>query len=228
MYLRRIFRLTLRAIGASILLVIIYFITAFSLSYISVNSDVTQSEKDTIEIYILTNGIHTDLVLPFKNEYKDWSRSVNPTGTKSGDTSANYVGFGWGDKQFYLETPTWSDLKFTTAFNALFYLSSSAMHVTFYDKLKETPSCKRICISKESYFKLVNYIDKSFDADSLGNYTQIKGASYWNNDSFYEAKGTFSFLFTCNTWANKGLKTANLKACLWTPFDNGIFYQYSK
>lgn len=228
MTIRKFLRLILKILGAFVLLIILYFISAFGLSYITVNSDFKQCEKDAVEIYILTNGVHTDLVLPFQSEYKDWSKFVYPADTKSGNPSAMNVAFGWGDREFYLNTKTWDDLKFKTAFNALFYLSSSAMHVTFYNRLRETESCKKIYINKESYLKLVNYISISFNLDSLGNPILIKSATYWDNDSFYEAKGTFSLFFTCNTWTNLGLKTADLKACLWTPFYKGIFHQYSE
>lgn len=157
---------------------------------------------------------------------KDWTSFVNPADTKSGNTIANYVAFGWGDKGFYLETPTWEDLKFQTAFKALFFLSSTAMHVTFYKKLHENESCRKICITKMSYKMLTNYIESSFEKN--GDFTKlIKGAAYSDNDLFYEAKGTYNLFRTCNTWANSGLKSANLKACLWTPFDKGIFYQYN-
>ncbi len=147
MTIRKFLRETLKIIGAFILIIIVYFISALGLSHVTVNSDFKQWEKDAVEIYILTNGVHTDLVLPLQNEYKDWSKFVNPADTKSGNPSAINVAFGWGDKAFYLETKTWDDLKFKTAFNALFYLSSSAMHVTFYDRLRETESCKKIYAS---------------------------------------------------------------------------------
>jgi len=216
----------LKILGVFILLLILYFISALGLSSISVNSSFKQCEKDAVEIYIRTNGVHTDLVLPFQNQYMDWSKFVNPADTKSGTTSAAFVAFGWGDKGFYLKTKTWDDLKFSTAFNALFYLSSSAMHVTFYNRLRETESCKKICINKESYLKLISYVRESFSRDSLGMPLQISGAAYWDNDSFYEAKGTYGLFYTCNTWANEGLKAADLKGCLWTPFDRGIFNKY--
>lgn len=224
--LRKTFMLAIKIIGMILLLLIIYFITSVGFSYTSVNSNFKQCEKDAIEIYILTNGVHTDIVLPLKNEYKDWSKFVKPNDTKARNALANNVAFGWGDKGFYLQTKTWAELKFSTAFNALFYLSSSAMHVTFYNWLEESDACRKICIDKEAYLKLVDYVDKSFDHDSFGNPKQIKGASYWNNDSFYEAKGSYGIFNTCNTWANLGLKVAGLKACLWTPFDKGIFHQY--
>ena len=226
MKLHRILSLTIRVFGMLVLFVALYFIAAFGLSYIPVNSDFTQCEKDSIEIYILTNGVHTDLALPLKNAYKDWSVNVDPACTKSGNVFVNYLSFGWGDKAFYLETPTWEDLKFRTAFNALFFLGSAAIHVTFYYGLQENESCRKICINKESYRKLINYIDSSFDKDSLENYSLIKGISYGDNDLFYDAKGAFNLFFTCNTWTNECLKAADLNACLWTPFAQGIFNQY--
>ncbi len=224
-YFLKSLKILLRSTGIFLLLIIIYIISAYTLSYIPVNSDFVDCKKDAVEIYIMTNGVHTDLVLPIKNEHKDWSASVNPANTKSGSTRANFVAFGWGDKGFYLETPTWADLKFKTAFNAAFYLSTSAMHVTFYENMGESKSCKKILITKESYLQLISYINKSFTADAAGNYKLIKGA-YGRNDSFYDANGKYSLFFTCNTWANSGLKAADLKACLWTPYDQAIFDKY--
>lgn len=226
MTLRKVFMLALKTIGVLLSLPILYLLIALGFSYISVNSSFKECEKDAVEIYILTNGVHTDIVLPIKNQYKDWSTFVKPSDTRSGNKLVNNVAFGWGDKGFYLQTKTWADLKFSTAFNAAFYLSSSAMHITFYNGLSESETCKRVCIDKGEYMKLVDYIDKSFEHDSFGNAVQIQGASYWNNDSFYEAKGSYGLFNTCNTWANGGLKAAGLKACLWTPFDKGIFHQY--
>ncbi|MFO7721348.1 MAG: DUF2459 domain-containing protein, partial [Gillisia sp.] len=31
---------------------------------------------------------------------------------------------------------------------------------------------------------------------------------------------------TCNTWVNEALKHSGLKACLWTPIEEGIFLRY--
>ncbi len=227
MKFRKLFKFTFRIIVSIILLIIIYFIAAITLSVIPVNSDFVQDKEDSIAIYIKTNGVHVDIVLPLKNEHKDWSTTVNPLDTKSGSKRAKYIAFGWGDKGFYINTPTWADLKFTTAFNALFYLSSSAMHVTFYEKPNESKTCKKIVISKKSYEKIVHFVESGFDTDNFGNYKLIKNVSYWNNDSFYDAKGSYGLFYTCNTWTNKALKAGDLKACLWTPFDKGIFYQYN-
>lgn len=213
------------SILAIILFVLIYLLSAFILSRISVSKEDTVNND--IDIYILTNGVHTDLVLPLRNEYTDWSRLVRFDNTKGKDTLAQYVAFGWGDKGFYLQTPTWADLKFSTAFKAAFALSSSAIHATFYRQMHESKTCVKIHISKEQYLRLISFVQKRFDTDAGGSFIHIvTNANYGNNDAFYEAKGSYNLFYTCNTWANNGLKSCGQKACLWTPFDTGIFYQY--
>lgn len=228
MKIRRLFWLPVKAIGVCITLIIFYFLSAVVLSKITVNTDFVEDVKNGYDIYILTNGVHLDIVLPYHDDVQDWSTFVNAADTKSGDTTSQFVSFGWGDKGFYLETKTWDDLKFNTAFNALFYRSTSAMHVTFYKQMRESESCRKIRISKESYYRLVNYVHQSFDIDSMDNPIKIKDAAYHDHDSFYEAQGRYSLFFTCNTWSNHALKTAGLKACLWTPFDKEIVGLYSK
>ncbi len=137
-----------------------------------------------------------------------------------------YIGFGWGDKGFYLNTPEWADLKFSTAFNAAFYLGTSAMHATFYKQIRESESCVKIKISKAEYEKLIAYIETSFQYDKDGNPLLINATTYGQNDSFYEANRKYHLFYTCNTWANNALKASDQKAALWTPSDKGIFCHY--
>jgi uncharacterized protein (TIGR02117 family) len=165
--------------------------------------------------------------MPVKNALHDWSQKVLFSDNLSGRTDYKYIGIGWGDKGFYLDTPTWADLKFSTAFKAAFWLSESAMHCTFYDKMTEAADCKKIMISKNQYKKLVEFVDKKFDKDPFGNYILVPTkAVYGKNDAFYDAIGSYSFLYTCNTWTNDALKAAGQKAALWTPTDFGIFRHY--
>jgi len=204
---------------------VIYVVAALLISKISVNEDVSHKDK-AIEIFIVSNGVHTDIVVPVKNEFKDWSKEILFQQTKSKDSLVNYLAFGWGDKGFYLNTPEWSDLKASTAFNAAFGLSSSAMHTTFYKSMKEDASCKKIKISADDYKKLITYISDSFKFDSSRRVQWISDYSYGNSDAFYEANGSYNLFYTCNTWANNGLKIANQKASLWTVTDTGIFCHY--
>lgn len=221
----KILKKLLKYFAIFILSLFAYLLIVTLLSFVSVNYDVAQNQEE-IPIYILTNGVHTDIVLPIKNEHHDWSSQLKFEHTKSKDTTYQYVALGWGDKGFYLETPTWADLKVSTAVKAASGLSTSAMHVTFYKHLKENQSCKKIQISLENYKKLIAFINESFQTKS-GKFLKIEtNAVYGKHDVFYEANGSYSLFYTCNSWANQALKSANQKAALWTISDSGIFRHY--
>jgi uncharacterized protein (TIGR02117 family) len=223
--LQWIWRKTLRLLLWIIAFVAVYILAAFLIPKISVGPD-NDSESQDVTIYILTNGVHTDIVVPCRNALYDWTADIPFQDTKSNDSTANYLAIGWGDKGFYLETPTWADLKASTAVKAAFGLSATALHTTYYTKIQESESCRKISISKENYQKLVAYINASFDKQNGRPELVASEVRYGQTDAFYQATGSYSLFTTCNTWANNALKSCGQKACLWTPFDTGIFALY--
>jgi uncharacterized protein (TIGR02117 family) len=219
----------LRAI-AWIVLVFVTFVSswllaALALPLFTINRH--PAPGNDVAIYIQTNGDHTDIIVPVKNQIKDWATELSYQNTISKDTTCNYVAIGWGDKGFYLNTPTWSQLKFSTAFRAAFWLSTSAVHATFCKAPHEDKDCKKLMLSNAQYTALVKYINDTFKRDAANNIINIKtNANYDKEDAFYEANGRYNLFCTCNTWANNALKAAGQKAALWTAFDVGIFYHY--
>ncbi len=206
-------------------LLVFYGLISFALSAITIKQEV--GTKEEVEIFILTNGVHTDIVMPVKNDQMDWVAKVPYNNTQAADSTYKFIALGWGDKGFYLETPTWSDLRASVALKAATGLSTTAIHATYYKKMKQGDDCKAIKISKEQYQRLISFIGKSFQKDSLGNFLVIKtNANYGKNDAFYEATGSYSILQTCNTWANSALKTSGQRCCFWTPSSSAIFSKY--
>jgi len=202
-----------------------YMLAAFGLGRMGVEA--AQNKKEDLTIYLLTNGVHTDLVLPVKSSLIDWSEHFKYENTKSKQTNFNYLAIGWGDKGFYLDTPTWAELKFSTAFRAATGLSTAAIHATYYRTMTEGEDCIKVGISNDQYQKLINYIQKDLIKKSNGALTLIEtDAVYGDSDAFYDATGSYSLFHTCNTWTNNALKAADMKASVWTPFDTGIFHQY--
>ena len=110
----------------------LYILCALVLSRIEVAESVC--DEQIIECYILTNGVHTDLVLPLTNPLKDWTQVVSSSDTKSKGNQHQWVAFGWGDKGFYLATPTWADLTLKTALKAGFGLSTQQCIPLFMKK----------------------------------------------------------------------------------------------
>lgn len=223
--LKQTLRILWRTIRALVVFIAVYAICAWSLSRIEVPEE--HDGPEVVTAYILSNGVHTDIVVPVHTAYKDWTEKVPYTNTVGRDSSAAWLGVGWGDKGFYLETPTWGDLTPRIAFKAMFGLGGSAVHATFHRQMEEGPLCKRISLSSAQYERLVAYIESSFQVDTRGRTQAIRtSANYGDTDAFYEGVGSYSLFHTCNTWANSALKACGQKACWWTPMDTGILRQY--
>jgi uncharacterized protein (TIGR02117 family) len=226
-HIRKILLWLFRIIGIFIGMLVLYFVLVIILTIIPLNRNAKQP-KTGIQIFVRTNGIHTDFVLPVKTTILNWEDSINCMDFKQ-VYNPTYISFGWGDKGFYIETPEWSDLKASTAFKALFFMSSTAMHVSYLQgKPSVNKDCISIIISENQYHVLVNYILDSFRRNKDGNFLLIKNKGYDVNDNFYEANGTYSFIKTCNTWLNYGLRRIGIKTAIWAPFDKCIFYHLNK
>ncbi|MEN8125698.1 MAG: DUF2459 domain-containing protein, partial [Bacteroidota bacterium] len=181
--------------------------------FIPANNSDDYTEKN-YSIYLNSNGIHLDIIIP-KNQID--SKLLNDLKYYKND---NYFSFGWGDKNFYFNTPTWNDLTFNNAFKALFINSSTLIHLTRYTTIQE--DWVEIKVNQDQLYKVNQYINKTFYHDTLDKKALLNEKGYTNNDDFYVATGNLSIFKTCNSWVNSGLKESNIKACLWTPFDFGL------
>lgn len=197
-------------------LTLVYFTAAFGLGAIPVNTNVAiQSDA---EVYIGTNGVHLDIIVPKELISKQLIEGLQ------NQPETQFYAFGWGDENFYLNTPTWGDLTFKNAFSALFLKSSTLMHVTRYNrKLNDWRSIK---LSKESLTKLNQNIAASFQLDAVNRKIRLPNSGYHHSDDFYRAVGSYSCFKTCNSWANSVLKASDLPACVWTPFDFHVLKLY--
>ena len=201
------------------LIPVVYLFVSLILTFIPVNNEDIDTEKNK-SIYLNSNGVHLSIIIP-KNQLD--SKLLNGLRYFKND---NYFSFGWGDKNFYLNTPTWSDLTFNNAFKALFVNSSSLIHLTRYSTTSD--DWVEIKVNKNQLYKINQYIYKTFYLNPLDKKEILNNKGYTNNDDFYEALGSFSCFKTCNSWVNSGLKDSNIKACLWTPFDFGLLYLHKK
>jgi uncharacterized protein (TIGR02117 family) len=195
--------------------VILYFLAALVLSYMKTHPPKQDCVTDK-EIYITTNGVHLDIILPVENVEPEFlSRLEILPGTK-------YVSFGWGDREFYINTPEWKDLTLITAFKALFLKSETAMHVTCYSTSYSSWRNIKICASQLDL--LNSTIKKSFSKNENGSFNKLAVPGYYNSDFFYEATGSFSLFNTCNVWVNRALKVTGVPTSVWSPFDFGVLH----
>ncbi|MDO4642885.1 MAG: TIGR02117 family protein [Cardiobacteriaceae bacterium] len=184
----------------------------------------TDDSDSDIAIYLLSNGIHTDLALPLYNDIFDWATIIDPNDTAAGRENINYVAFGWGDRGFYVETPRWSDLKISTALKALSGIGDSVIHATYYSELYVSANSILIHMNRDQYQKLSQSILSSFQLNHGRAIPILR--SYGSHDAFYAAQGSYSLIKTCNSWINQRLQDAGLKHVIWTPFANSLVRLY--
>jgi uncharacterized protein (TIGR02117 family) len=170
----------------------------------------------TRRIYVLSNPIHTDIAIPVDAALLERFRFLSGDGIPIGGEGVRYLVFGWGGRAFYLETPTWSQLKPAPVLKAL-TMDASVMHVDVAGTIPEPhPAVAGYDISEPRFSALLDFIEASF-ARGQGGPVFIPGAGYAATDGFYEANGAFNALVGCNTWTAKALRIAGLRTGWWNP-----------
>ncbi|MCC6700325.1 MAG: TIGR02117 family protein [Fluviicola sp.] len=208
-------------------LIYLYLLSYVILSRIPSDAEIDSSEK-TQEVYISTNGVHTDFIVPIHSELFDWEKELDMHQALQIDTFQTHFAIGWGDKNFFLKTKNWSDLTAGTAFKAMFGLGEGAMHLVLCcPKDLDQTTIRKITLSKKQYLDLTNYIKDSFEGN-FGSHQRILQHPYGDYHFYFDSKYTYSMVYTCNSWTNDGLKAAGQKACFWTPFKDGFWNLYDK
>ncbi len=198
----------------------VYLLAAAALARFSVEGQ--PAAREGVEIFVCTNGVHTDLVLPAANGLADWTTDLRRGDFPGAGPWASHFSFGWGDRVFYLETRQWSDMRLSTALSALFGGGPSVMHVYALHRPADGPDCGALVLGAGQYRALVAFVRGSFRRDGEGRVIPLPGSGYGQTDLFYEAVGHYSPIETCNEWTGKALRAAGVTMGAWTPFEDGV------
>lgn len=170
----------------------------------------------TRHILVLKNPIHTDIAVPVDDDVRKRFHFLVDGGIPADMAGVGYIVFGWGARAFYLETPTWSELKAVPVMKAL-TLDASVMHINVAGNIVEPhPDVAGFDISEERFAALLDFITASFQQGPNGP-IPVENAAYSRFDRFYEANGHFNALVGCNTWTAAALRIAGLRTGWWNP-----------
>ncbi|CAG0955717.1 MAG: TIGR02117 family protein [Rhizobiaceae bacterium] len=210
---------TMRRLGAALLL-----IAALVLLGAAVPRPLWQSAAGGAgerRILVLTNPIHTDIAIPIDAAVRTRFAFLEAEGMPTGDPGARWLVFGWGGRAFYLETPTWADLKPLPALKAL-TIDRAVMHVDIAGDIAEPhPAVAGYELDQAGFDRLVAFIAQSFEVEG-GPPRIVPGAGYGPYDRFYEARGRFNAFVGCNTWTARALREAGLTTGWWNPLPQSL------
>lgn len=177
---------------------------------------VSAAAGDPLKILILSGAIHTDIAVPINDRVRTTFSFLADEGFPLADPNARWLIFGWGGRSFYLETPTWADLRPMPVLRA-FTIDRSVMHVEIAGDISaRLPGISTIGVSEGEFQHLLDFMSDSFARQSSA-VRPIPDAAYGQFDRFFEANGYFNALFGCNTWAAGALRAAGRRTGLWNP-----------
>lgn len=207
-----------------LLFLFLYWLIITVLPRIPVNT--APGPEGTIPVYITSNGVHSDVVVPIRTVQIDWGKELGITSELNRDTMRTFLAFGWGNKRFFLNTKDWGDLTFGTAFGAAFHLGTSAMHlVQEVEPVKGGKDVIALELTVSEYNRLIGFLKGSF-IHVQDRYVPIPEHPYGDYNFFFEAKRSYGLSYTCNSWTNDALKVSGQRCCAWTALRDGIYLQY--
>jgi uncharacterized protein (TIGR02117 family) len=211
----------LRIAGLLLLAVLISYLLACLVGLVPVNRDFRDATGG-VEVFVYADHVHSEILVPLQAEGFDWRGQFPADDFVSVDPRAEFLAFGWGDRDFYIETPTWSDASPATTLKAVIVPTRTVMHVTYRRRPTTAKNYRRCVLNVEQYAQLRRHIRQTFATDSQGRLLPLPETGYGSQDAFYEARGRYFFLNTCNHWTGRGLKRAGVRTGLWTPFAYGL------
>lgn len=172
-------------------------------------------------VLMLMNPIHTDLAIPLGSEVRSAFGFLGEAGQPIHAPGARYLVFGWGGRDFYTQTPTWSQLKLLPLLKGL-TLDSAVMHVDVAGDIPEPhPEVLGIDLDDAAFAALLSRIAGSFVRDASGP-IHLPNVNYGAYDAFYEAEGRFTAVLGCNTWTASVLRAGGIRTGWWNPLPQSL------
>lgn len=193
----------------------LFLLTSWIGSAIPRNSDWVEPANG-VEIIVGTNGVHTELVLPLVTLTKDWRATFPVTDIPASQAPYTHVAVSWGEREVFLNTPTWADLTASTALGALVG-GEALLHVSHYVRPAPSEDFRPLRLTRAQYARLVAAVEKVVTPSPRARY---KG--YFANDVFYDAPGRYRWNNTCNQWSSDTLAAAGVRTGWWTPLAGGV------
>lgn len=155
---------------------------------------------------------HTEIIVPVAAAGHDW-REVLPAG--SVPEGVTHLSFSWGDRDFFLATPTWADVDWRLALRALFASEASLVHVYRLGGFWGRP----LVLDAAGYRRLVAFLEAEIAPGA-------PIAGYGPDDMFLPGRSRYGWWRTCNQWAADALAAAGVRVGLWTPFAQGLIWRF--
>jgi uncharacterized protein (TIGR02117 family) len=214
--IRRLIRVLGAVLAGLVLVLLLFGLFGWIGSSIPRNGEWREPERG-VEIMVGTNGVHTELVMPLVTPEKDWRRDFPVADLAQAQRDYTHVAVSWGEREVFLNTPTWWDLSPVTVLRIAGVGGEGLLHVAHYVRPAPSDDFRPLMVTPGQYRRLVAAIDRS-----LPRGQRVRYDGYGPHDVFYEAPGEYTVTNTCNQWTSDVLAEAGVRTGWWTPFAGGV------
>ena len=156
-------------------------------------------------LHVVSNGWHTAIAVP-RSELV--ATGLLPEAADF--SSAAFLEFGWGDRVYYPAREKTLGMTLGAALTA----TPAVMHMAGLARAPGLPDTGsevvRVALTEGGFRHLVGAIAGEFNRPEGGRAEPISPGLY-PDSHFYDARGTFHLLNTCNTWTARMLRAGGVK-----------------
>jgi uncharacterized protein (TIGR02117 family) len=184
----------------------------------------TNDAGPTRQVLLVANAIHTDIAFPADPDVLGRFGFLAEDGLPLDAPDLAWLVIGWGGRAFYLETPTWADLKPLPLARAL-TLDRAVIHAALGGTI--ALPMEGVVVLDVDERELNAMIDAALETlvrDAQGRPEMIPGGGYGEYDHFYEAKGWFNVLVGCNLWTSRVLREGGFRTGWWNPLPISLIW----
>jgi uncharacterized protein (TIGR02117 family) len=219
---RRWWRRLLRTISLLLAVPVLYTGAGFGLGAIPLKGQ--PAGPDGIDIWLVSNGMHTGVVIPAAGPGYDLRQSFPAPAEYQ---QAPWILAGWGDREFFENVPQWSDLTLPLAAGSLVGVHETALSIIW---VLDHPSLfsdqRHLRATPDQVRRLAEFIRASAEPAAGGGAQPLILPRETPSETFYRARGRYHLLRTCNNWTSQALATAGLPRGLWTPFAPSVMQHW--
>lgn len=159
-------------------------------------------DGDWRSFYVVNHGLHTGLVIA----RPDLLQVLPALAEAFGD--GDFVELGWGDEDFYRAPQATLGL----ALRALFGSTGTVLHGVRIDGDPKRRFAARevieVRVREDGYRRLLAFVAGTFTHSATGTLAAL-GPGLYGESRFYQAEGSYSLSYTCNTWVAQALAASS-------------------
>lgn len=200
--------------------VLLYLTLSLAALLLTPDTKIATNPENPRPLYLFHDLAHTEIIFRGSDLTPRMQRLL---GTQIPDLQKGYIAFSYGDRDFMLHTPKWSDLDPLLACRALFIDTPALIRVGHYRAIRNDRSILSLTIGRATLVKLQEAIFKSMQRRD-GRCIALPVANRPPAIYYCLAKHPYNLFYTCNQWSADMLHAAGLPVPRWAPLAWEVIY----